>query len=192
MMSVMRAVRDSLAVVLDIEATSLYADYGHILCAVVKPIDGDAIVLRLDDYHDRPTFDDSPLLADLIKILGAAPMVVGWNIDRYDLPYIRTRKMIWRAMGVELPSATTKSYDMLRLRRKYRLHANRLGTWMDNLQAGKKTDVLPLEWRQASYLIKDGMDYVVQHCIADVEGTERLFRVLWAYEHGLKPREVVI
>lgn len=187
-----QAVQNALAVVLDIEATSLYADFGHILCAVVKPVDGEPIVLRLDEYQKVPTYDDSPLVKDLISLLSSAPLVVSWNGDRFDIPYIRTRKMIAEQQGMVMPVAHTKSLDMLRVRRKFRLHNNRLETWMDNITPTRKTDVLPLEWRQAQFFHRSSMDYVVDHCVKDVEGTEEVFRYIWRTVHNLKPVEVFL
>lgn len=186
-------VRGALAVAFDIECTSLHADFGHILAACVKPLGEEPIVLRLDAYHAHPTNDDFPLVRDLVSILAEAPLVVGWNIDRFDIPFLRTRKILHATVRTEpLPQAYFKSYDMLRLRRQLRLHNNRLETWMNNLVPQRKTDVLPKQWRDAMFFHKESMDYVVDHCVKDVIGTEQVFREVWKAFHNLRPKEVVL
>lgn len=187
-------VRESFAVVFDLECTSLYADFGHILAACIKPIGAEPIVLRLDAYWDTPTNDDAPLVHDLLTLLSQAPLVVGWNIDRFDIPFLRTRKILAISEGrrTEMPQAHFKSYDMLRLRRHLRLHNNRLDTWLNNFTPNRKTDVLPRQWRDAQFFDPDSMDYVVDHCLKDVQGTEEVFRQVWKSLHTLRPKECVI
>jgi hypothetical protein len=48
-------------VAFDIETTSLKADIGFVLCAVVKPLDDEPIILRLDDLRgdSGKPWDDS-------------------------------------------------------------------------------------------------------------------------------------
>lgn len=192
---ILRVVRESPAVGFDIETTHFYADFGHILAAVFKPLGKRPIVLRLDEYHDRPTNNDSALVADIVQILMNSAMVYGWNIDRYDIPYVRTRKVISqyeRRLPDMMPLAHFKSFDMLKLKRLFRLHNNRLGTWMSNFSETRKTDVKPKQWRDAAFFDKESMDYVVDHCIKDVEGSERVFKLVWNTMHRVSVKEVVL
>ena len=194
-LDVLKVVRESPAIAFDIETTHLYADFGHVLAAVFKPLGKKPIVLRLDEYHERPTNDDSPLILDTLVILAHSSLIYGWNTDRYDIPFVRTRKVIAQYEGrlpAYLPLAHFKSFDMLRLKRNFRLHNNRLGTWMTNFSETRKTDVKPREWRDAQFFDKPSMDYVVDHCVKDTEGTERVFKLVWNTMHRIQVREVVV
>lgn len=185
----------TIAASFDIETTHLYADFGHILVAAIKPWGQKPIVLRLDEYWAIPTNNDAPLVADLVAILSCCPLVYGWNIDRYDIPYVRTRKLIAQAEGWlprSMPIAHFKSYDMMKFKRKLRMHNNRLETWMTSLTDTKKTPVRPRQWRDAQFFDKKSMDYVVDHCIKDVIGAERVFQLLWSTMHNARTTEVTL
>lgn len=168
----MKSIRE---VTLDIETTNFSGDFGHILCAVAKPIGEKPVVFRLDDYPNwkDQLNDDSLLVGDLIKYLNQTIRVITWYGAKFDIPFTYTRRKL---------ANLDRSDEFLHLdawktsRKYFKFHNNRLDTYMVNLNTkADKTRVLPKEWIAAAYGSKEDMDYVVEHCIADVEGLEEVY-----------------
>lgn len=169
-----------LACALDLETTGFEANHNIILCAVLKPFtrnnDGKYVVLRSDKYPNWNTARscDAPLCRDLYDELGKYDIIVAHNGARFDVPFAMTRFMKW---GLIWPQP--KVLDPVRLCRRYlKLGSNSLKSACAHFEIEGKTDVLGKEWMTAKFdrgpENKKAMDYVVEHCIADVEILERL------------------
>ena len=165
----------------DLETTSLAADFGIVLCAVIKPAGGKAVVFRGDSYPawGENRSNDSELVTDVVNELARYDIWVAHNGARFDVPYLRTRLMRW---GLE-PLVTRKLVDPVQLaRNKLRLSFNGLSSVANHLGCNSKTDVEPQAWLRASL---DGnskaMDYIVQHCVEDVKTLEKVVTALKAY-----------
>ena len=167
--------------VLDIETTSLNAAYGRVLCAVIKTFDPVEItVFRADDYETWKAgkrSDDKQLVSDLLEYLEDIDVVVAHNGVGFDLPFLRTRSIV---NGLP-PVNPIKILDPCRLARKqFRFAGNSLASIAMALDTeNQKTPLSPQLWARA---ISDGdqqaLDYIVEHCIADVETLEEItFRV---------------
>lgn len=88
------------AAVIDLETTTLEAiGAGILLCVGIRPLDTDRIrQWRLDQYEYEPDdnfgyFDrqEVDLLNDTIKELNKYDLLIGHNIDGFDIPYLRSR-----------------------------------------------------------------------------------------------------
>src|SRR5262245_34843158 len=77
--------------VVDLESTALDASFGRILCAVFQFFSpDDRVVLRADDYQpwkDGRRADDSQLLADVLKVLEQADVLIAHNGVKYDMAF---------------------------------------------------------------------------------------------------------
>lgn len=165
----------------DLETTNLSADFGIVLCAVIKPAGGEPIVLRGDSYPawSKKRSDDSKLLKDVVAALDEFDIWVAHNGARFDVPFLRTR-LLKHALG---PLPTKKLVDPVQLaRNKLRMSYNSLEKVAQHLGVNSKTDVEPEMWLRAAL---DGnkvaMDYIVEHCVQDVEVLEKVVGALKTY-----------
>jgi|GEM_PF-3161644 len=173
-------------VAFDIETTNLKADIGFVLCAVVKPLGEDPVVLRLDELRgdSGKPWDDGRLVATLVDILASAHLAYGWNIRRFDIRFLRTRRLL---LGQSQTPRMVATIDLLQVARRFAFHSNRQAVWMESLSRYQKTEVIGVEWVRAMTGDREAMDYVVQHCLADVMGLEEIYRHLAPYIAQHKP-----
>lgn len=161
------------AVSFDLETTNLNANFGVILCACIKPFDGKVKTFRGDAYKswkDRRS-DDSELCRAIYKELEQYDIWIAHNGNNFDVPFLRTRLM---KAGVRM--VQPKLVDPVRLSRRYlKLGYNSLEQVAGHFGIYGKTTVAGDHWMRASL---DGdrksMNYIVEHCIADVEMLEEV------------------
>ena len=174
----------------DVECTDLAAvGPGIFLCAVVKPLWEEPKTFRYDTH--KKTFSESERLAlqDTLGEINKYDMIIGHNVEDFDLKWLRTRAY---AIGVEF-SAHPFTYDTMKAFRRvgYRTAINRntgkpisslafvadcLG--IDNL----KTQIYPREHWQCVWgdgkRRSEAMDNLVSHCLGDVIMTEKIYSIL--------------
>lgn len=169
-----------IACALDLETTGFEADYNIILCAVIKPFtidnNGKHIILRADSY---PSWDtsrscDAPICRDLRKEIEKYDIIVAHNGTRFDVPFMMTRFLKW---GIKWQQP--KVLDPVRLSRRYlKLGSNSLKSVTHHFGIMGKTECLGDQWMEAKFdrgkSNKKAMDYVVDHCIADVDILEKM------------------
>jgi uncharacterized protein YprB with RNaseH-like and TPR domain len=166
----------------DIETSNLNADFGIILCAVIKPSHSKkSIVFRGDRYPnwDKKRSNDSALVEDIAAELSKYSILIAHNGLRFDLPFIRTRQLRYG----KAPMPEIKIIDpVLIARNKLRLSSNSLRRVTEHVGCGGKTEVHGHQWLEAAL---DGsrkaMNYIVEHCIADVEILETMARQISPY-----------
>ncbi len=159
----------------DIETSNLNADFGIILCCVIKPAHSKkAIVLRGDEYPTWKTkrSNDCALVQDIAAELEKYSVLIAHNGLRFDLPFIRTRQLRFG----KKPLPEIKIVDpVLIARNKLRLSGNSLRRVTEHVGCAGKTEVHGHQWLEAAL---DGsrkaMNYIVDHCVADVEILETL------------------
>lgn len=166
----------------DLETSNLSADFGVLLCAVIKPANGAAKVFRADELNPRwktKRSDDSRTVAAVTKELEKYDIWVAHNGQRFDVPYLRTRLMAW---GLP-PLPLRKLIDpVLLARNKLRLSYNSLAQVANHLGCNSKTQVSPHHWIKASMDGDSGsMDYIVNHCKRDVLVLEQVVNALKNY-----------
>jgi uncharacterized protein YprB with RNaseH-like and TPR domain len=162
----------------DIETTNLNANYGFILAACYKKIgDKKVSVLRIDDYklHKRDCTNDYMLVRDLVDVLSSADMLVGHYSTRFDLPFVNSRALYHKLDLV----APVPHVDTWRVARNgLKLNSNRLASIAEFLGNKQKTPILNTQWLRAMAGHQKSIDYVVQHCIADIEVLEETYMTI--------------
>lgn len=148
----------------DLETSNLSADFGIVLCAVVKPAHGKPRIFRGDRY---PTWrlhrsDDRGLVQDIVAELDRYDIWVAHNGAKFDVPFLRTRLL---KFGLP-PLPAKKLIDpVLLARNKLKMSWNGLDKVAAHLGCNTKTDVEPDQWLKAAL---DGdrraMSYIVEHC----------------------------
>jgi len=105
-------------VAFDIETPNLKADIGFVLCAIVKPLGEDPVVLRLDELRgdSGKPWDDGRLVATLVDILASAHLAYGWNIRRFDIRFLRTRRLL---LGQSQTPRMVATIDLLQVARRF-------------------------------------------------------------------------
>lgn len=176
------------AATFDIETTSLNADFGVLLCAVIKPSypNSKAVVLRADRLNKNwktKRSDDRVIVKRVAEELQKYDVVCAHNGTYFDLPFIRTRMARW-GLGC-LPEI--KILDPCHLaRNKLKMSFNSLERLADFLGFNTKTTVDGDLWIRAGLDgDKKAMDYICAHCEADVAMLEKLVDHLKGYSKVL-------
>jgi uncharacterized protein YprB with RNaseH-like and TPR domain len=157
---------------LDIETSSLSADQGRIIVACVKPLGEGPIVLRMDEY-DVPLWDDGPLVKDLLNLLSECVRIYTWYGQKFDIPFIRTRKILRR---VEHDPVILRHADLYVVgRRHLKMHNHRLATYMSAFSPEMKLELRSEVWRRAAYGDAAALNEVVERCKSDVTALEPIY-----------------
>jgi uncharacterized protein YprB with RNaseH-like and TPR domain len=159
----------------DLETSSLNADFGVVLCAVVKPGGADPLIFRGDELNscwDRVRSDDRELVQAIARELEGYDILVAHNGKRFDLPFLQTRLARW---GLP-PLPRKKLIDpVLLARNNYRMSSNSLRRLLSMFGLNQKTDVETEIWLRASLDgDREAMNYIVDHCVKDVAMLEQL------------------
>ncbi len=177
----------------DIETTDLSAvGAGFVLCAVVQPLDGKPKVFRLKEKPGR----EKQLITDILNELYKYDLLVGHNIQKFDLPFLMTRAL---RLGVAVPNkATPLIYDtMVGFRRTgLRTRLNQRGKPSASLAMitdlfgipQEKTALYPDEqftivWDGSKKAMRD----LVDHCLRDVRMNIQVFHKVFP----LDPKRVL-
>src|SRR6266851_229870 len=166
----------------DLECSSLNADFGVLLCGVVKGAGKKGVVFRADELN--PSWktcrsDDRWLLKPLVEELSRYDIWVAYNGSRFDIPFLRSRLAHW---GLS-PLPSHKLLDPCQvIRTKMKLSYNSLAAAAGLLGAGAKHQVNGRLWVRATL---DGdpqaMQQIVQHCLRDVSLLEKVCRMVKPY-----------
>jgi len=158
----------------DLETTNLYGNFmGVILCGVIKPWGGEPVIFRGDQYDtwERKRSDDSQIAVDIYTELSKYSICIAHNGLAFDINFLRSRL---GKVGVEMPQP--KNVDPVRLARRFmRFKFNSLESVGEHFGFIGKTRVSPKYWNEAAL---DGnsraLDYIVEHCVADVDLLEKV------------------
>lgn len=159
----------------DIEATGLDANYGHMLCACVKEYGKKAKVIRIDDgptWAKRPWCDKwlSKQLRDEIE---KYDVIITYYGKKYDKPYINSRLMFHNLRTLEKQCHHDYWYTA-RFRLKLRRNTQQaVAAFLLPKGVSEKNHVDWAIWEKAMCGHKPSMDYIVRHCIYDVNDLER-------------------
>lgn len=152
---------------LDIEASDLSADIGHLLSiGYMWEGENKPTILSLINYPGSKPNDDRFLLKAFEPIFEKADLVVHHFGDYYDLPFIQTRRLI---NGL-LKLSDVQTVDTWKIaRKKLRLGSNRLERILDVLNCPyQKTPVRLSIWSDARIGDKKAFKYVEKHNEIDV------------------------
>lgn len=120
---------------------------------------------------------DSRLCAVLYALAETADVMIGHNIDRFDLPCIKSRMVINRM----LPMKKVKTIDTLKLAKQMRFQSNRLGSLGVALGEGDKAEHSGINtWIGCLAGNEDSLKEMLEYNIQDVD-------LLYAVYHRLAP-----
>lgn len=161
----------------DIEATSLPADMGFMLCCGIKPWGKPTKLFRIDctkGYQDA-RWDDSTLVKQVREELEKYRICIAWNGDDYDVRYINTRLVL---NGLKPMSSDIMFVDPIWVARKrLRLHSNSLASVIEAFKLKtKKSPVNGHIWVKAMTGDKEALEYIVEHNLKDCEALEEVVR----------------
>lgn len=171
--------------ILDLETTDLDADRAVILCASYESSTAPGKVHTIRQDETNPAWkkgirgDDKELVKQVNQLVREHDVIVAHNGSRFDIPMLRTRALRWKLK----PLKDVKLVDPCSIAfRKFKLASNRLDRIADyaGIEA-EKTPVRMSVWADAMLNgSKRAMDYIVEHCEADI-------RVLSAVLEVVKP-----
>lgn len=187
--------------ILDIETTALEGvGAGIVLCACVRPLatgrTRDFRLQYLDDWKSgKQGFlerEERVLLETLTAELSKYDLLIGQNIDNFDLPYLRTR-CFRRGLAFGINPFT---YDTMKAfgRTRFRTRNNGFGKPSKALDmmadllgvTQEKTKIYPTEhwltvWGNDAER-EGAMHDILNHCRADVRMTARIYELLLPYD----------
>lgn len=170
--------------IFDLEMQNLYADFGLVICGVIKESGGATFTLRLDDdflpgserWADFISRDgDSFLVKDLARYLNQYDLWVTYNGTDFDIPFLNSRLLYYRLPPLDLK----KHIDVLKLARKHlRVHSRRLINVAEFFGLPPKELMSGKIWIPAMAGDKASIDQIVEHCVKDVEALEGAYELL--------------
>jgi len=161
--------------IFDLEMSNLNADYGIILCGVVKPYGSDLVVYRIDKYplYKKDRANDKSLVVALRDALEEFDIIVSYNGKRFDIPFLNARLL---AHGLTRLSKKKHIDVYWQARYKLKLSSSRLEAVQEYLGLEtKKTRIDGRHWVRAVAGYKSDLDYIIDHCKLDVEVLEDVY-----------------
>jgi uncharacterized protein YprB with RNaseH-like and TPR domain len=169
----------------DIETTGLDAQFGTLLGWAVKPLNGKPVAMITDKKHILSADEDKHLLQGLVDELLKHDIIVGYYSTKFDLPFARTRAFIH---GLEFPAyGSINHLDLYYVAKsKLKLRRNRLDNVGSVFGLTGKTYLNPSIWRRAGQGNKAALKYILDHNIADVILTEKVYKKMESLFKGGK------
>lgn len=159
----------------DLETSSLNADYGMVLCGCIKPLGKATEILRVDSYpiYKSKPYADIRLIKDIRDKIATADILVTYNGVRFDIPFLQARLLKQELQC--LPKI--KHIDLFYLAKfKLKIHSNSLDSLAKHLGCSvAKTHISGEHWTRAMTGQKSSLDYIVRHCVKDVQVLEEVF-----------------
>lgn len=161
---------------IDIEASNLKANFGIILCYCIKVANEDKIYESCITKKEatQAEFPDKRLVQQLVTDIEQFDLLYGFYSTKFDLPFIRTRAI---SNGLAFPTfGSIKHKDIYYVvKNKFSLHSNRLEVACNELVGSSdKTHFDGNIWRTAVQGRKESLQYILEHCRADVCDLEKL------------------
>jgi len=158
--------------------TGLNADYGRLICGSFKPYGQPVQTYRIDhtEAGRKEPWNDRDLAVQLRDALEGEFLVYSYNGVMFDLKFLDSRLL---AHG-ERPTRRPMHKDLMFVAKNaLAISSNRLLTVQEHLNLPvSKTRLDPSIWLRAQTGDTAAIDYVVEHCEADVEVLERVFEYL--------------
>jgi len=153
----------------DIESTQLDADFGRLICACVKP-------LGLPPKIFSTRKGDVKIATRIRDELQKYDYIVTYYGTGFDMPFLTTRLLVQGQDTLGL----MRQVDMYYTSRHYlKLASNRQAQVVKSLMRKvNRTDVVGSIWLAATEGDKEAVQYVVDHCVADVYDLEEVFNWL--------------
>ena len=171
--------------VLDIESDGLKADFSTMLSWAIKEHDGSTVV---DVISKKDLFSgnyDKKIIQSLVNEIRKYKILVTYYGTGFDIPYIRSKALHY---GIEFPSyAEIYNFDLyFTVKSKLKLSRSSLDSACDYLGIKGKTPIDKEYWRAAKYGDADALKEVLEHNIADVDITDKLYNKLLPFRKWIK------
>jgi uncharacterized protein YprB with RNaseH-like and TPR domain len=159
----------------DLETTNLTAIMGRLLACAFADGFGQTKAFRIEDYPGITPIDDSRLAVAIRDELEGADVWVTWNGKLFDIPFLNARLL---KAGERPVRSDIKHVDLMYYSRGQfvRIGSSKLENVSKFVRSpNRKT---PLEWDTWSLAqqgVREAMDEVVDHAIADVLVTRDVF-----------------
>jgi uncharacterized protein YprB with RNaseH-like and TPR domain len=156
----------------DIESSNLDASIGVILCACIKDRGGEVHTF-VAGQDEGGIISDRTVVVAIRDRLEQYDYVSTFYGTRFDIPFLNTRLL----MHGERPIDRLRHIDLYFVARfKLKLHSNRLQVVAETmLGESTKTRVVGPIWVRAIAGDKAAMQYIIDHCVIDVEELENVF-----------------
>lgn len=163
---------------LDIEASSLKADFGILLSYCIKEHGRKTYGSKITTKELRSPLHDRRLTEQCVADMERFDRLITFYGSRYDIPFLRSRALYHRLRFPERGSIYhTDCYDWVK--HKLRLHGNRLQFACDHLGIASKGHKLdPKHWNRALSGDQVSLNYIFTHNKEDVESLEELYNRL--------------
>lgn len=184
--------------VYDIETTGLYADFAYVLTCCFKDVDtGEIKVFRIDEtklyknaleeyrqgkrgaWTDPEFWDvcDIELMNAIRKEFEKYNLVLTWNGRWFDEMFLHTRLLRCGLPGL---NPGVKHMDVLQLaRRVLKTKSKKQDAVKNFLRVDNEPDTHEwAQWRMAAAGIKEGIDFIADHNIKDVEQLHQIAQKL--------------
>lgn len=158
----------------DLETSNLSADYGIVLCGVIKSVhNGKPTILRWDEQRSfkKKPWDDKELIVSIREELEKHDIIVSYNGKRFDVPFLNARLLHYGERTLK----PMKHVDLYYITRwKFNISRNSLDNLSQFLDIeDRKTKIDGNLWVRALVGAgkpkgKKAMDYIIDHCIKDV------------------------
>lgn len=178
--------------IFDLETSSLYADTGILLCAVIKEYNTDKppTIIRADQF---PTWKNNrsncrPIVSATLKALEDFDMFVAHNGQYFDKTMLTSWAVRW---GMRLDLRFSKFIDPVMLARRHmRVSRRSLGNILQFLNINEeKTSILWQHWMKATIEGNSkSLGYIVDHCVIDVIALEKAYDKMRKLVKGIDER----
>jgi DNA polymerase elongation subunit (family B) len=161
---------------LDIEASSLKANFGLAMCYCIKVENSDKIYERVVTKSELQKCLDREVIRQCVEDLKNFDKLVTYYGTGFDWPFLRTRAVYW---GIPFPQFHELLHQDL-----YYIIRNRFSLGRKSLQSAcnmlleegsHKTSYGRDEWIYGMMGRKSSLDYILEHCRYDVIDTEKLY-----------------
>ena len=167
-------------VTFDIETTDLDAYYGQIVCCTFKPLGKKPFTVRIDNPKNPNKYSDKWVVEQILNVLEKFDVCVSWYGQMFDKRFINTRSLLH---GLGRPFPAIKHRDLCLISRaKFTVKGNSLKAWSSRLRGmSNKTFTTPAMKRSLIRLEPKALNFMVRHCIIDVEETELNYKAMLPY-----------
>lgn len=171
----------------DTESTSLTGIMGRMLCASFCDGWGRVTTIRIDQTQQKNVLDDRELVVGIRDYLEQnGDVLVGWNSRLHDIPLLNARLLHWSERPIRS--------DLLHIDLMYYAGGqfNKIGSKkLVNVQKyipeveNEKTDIDWNIWQLAGAGDRESLNYIVQHCEADILTMRDVFGKLKPYVRNI-------
>lgn len=171
----------------DTESTSLTGIMGRMLCASFADAWGRVTTIRIDETKQTNVLDDRELVVSIRDYLeNNGDVIIGWNSKLHDVPLLNARLLHWNERPIRS--------DRLHIDLMYYAGGqfNKIGSkklvnvqkYLPEVEAAK-TDIDWTIWQLAGAGDKPSLDYIVDHCEADILVLREVFGKLKPYVRNI-------